>query len=462
MTNAPRKRAVQPPASDEANRTEMPAQPPQPPDADLQISRLGPDDESEDHEPTQSSGPTSSRANRPPRSTSGSDIYARDTGPPRGAEHFQADEHRLSRDKLTSFVEQYRNREISKTKALTFIAGAVEDSTSLSDSEKDKTIKLYLEELDSICRESSTDFIAQLHSKRSHNDRELDLDQISLAAKSVDGSQRAESEERDESPGKKRKLSTADLGWAEPNEDLPNGPLPLSCQCTLKKLDIYCQDIPRCKYLIRSSRNAPTGIPSSQWERIFRGEVLNLNHFLSSLHRTTVDEEGETHIGNAKISFGVSDAKRRVSTANEWFSAWNLAASALTFAFPHHADELHAYGDYINSEFAAKVSESHPRVILFDISIRNIVQGGQAFLLTDHQHFLALHSSILLPNGVEIASKKGLSRRSTAPHASGSKTDICNRFNSSNGCPSTQSDCRYHHICKLCKKPGHGKEQCPK
>ena len=37
-----------------------------------------------------------------------------------------------------------------------------------------------------------------------------------------------------------------------------------------------------------------------------------------------------------------------------------------------------------------------------------------------------------------------------------------NRFNSSNGCPSTQSDCRYHHICKLCKKPGHGKEQCPK
>jgi len=38
MTNAPRKHAVQPSASDEANRTETPAQPPQPPDADLQIS----------------------------------------------------------------------------------------------------------------------------------------------------------------------------------------------------------------------------------------------------------------------------------------------------------------------------------------------------------------------------------------------------------------------------------------
>jgi len=166
MTNASRKRAGQPSTSDNADRTEVPTQPSQPSGPVVpRITQTGLDDELEDHEPTQSTEPTSSRTNRPPGSVSGSDIYVRDAVPLRGIERFQEDEHQQSRDRLTSFVEQYRDRTISKTKALVSIAGAVEGSTSLSEIEKDKTIKLYLDELDSIRRESTDDFVAQLRNK---------------------------------------------------------------------------------------------------------------------------------------------------------------------------------------------------------------------------------------------------------------------------------------------------------
>ena len=210
------------------------------------------------------------------------------------------------------------------------------------------------------------------------------------------------------------------------------------------------------------SRNAPKGIPNSQWDRILRGEVLDLDHFLSSLHRTTVSEEGETRVGNAKISFGVADAKRRVTTAAEWSSTWQLASEAVAFAFPHCSQELINYGKFISGEFTGKLSSSHPRIILYDIAIRNDVQGGQCTLLTDQQLHMRFWSSILMSDGVVSNSATGANRKSAQPRASSSKGDICNRFNGINSCPSSDDDCRYRHICKKCKKPGHEREQCTK
>jgi len=107
---------------------------------------------------------------------------------------------------------------------------------------------------------------------------------------------------------------------------------------------------------------------------------------------------------------GVTDAKRCVSTAAEWSAAWHLATRATSFVFPHRAEELHAYGDYIEGEFVAKVTASHPKIILFDIAVRNMVQGGQSILLTNEQKFLRLYSAIIMPDGVEYGSGKGTNR----------------------------------------------------
>jgi len=195
----------------------------------------------------------------------------------------------------------------------------------------------------------------------------------------------------------------------------------------------------------------------------FRGETLDLDHFLSSLYRTTVDEEGETRIGNARISFGVPEAKRCISSASEWASAWCLASKATSFVFPHRAEELNSYGDYIDKVFLSKLTSSHPRVIMFDIAMRNMVQGGQSCLLTDHHAFSRLHSAILMPDGAKSSPRKGANWQSNlSSHVSGSKPEICNCFNTASRCPSSDSDCRFHHVCKNCKKGGHGKDACLK
>jgi len=210
------------------------------------------------------------------------------------------------------------------------------------------------------------------------------------------------------------------------------------------------------------SRNAPTGIPNSQWDWILWGEVLDLNHFLSSIHCTTVNEEGETHIGNTKISFGVADVKRCITTAAEWSSTWQLASEAIEFAFPHCSRELISYRKFISGKFGAKHSSSHSRVILYDIAICNIVQGGQCTLLTNQQLHMHFYLSILMPDAVIPSTATCKSGQSCAGGSGSSKVNICNRFNGINGCPSDNDDCRYRHICKKCKRARHRKEQCPK
>ena len=132
---------------------------------------------------------------------------------------------------------------------------------------------------------------------------------------------------------------------------------------TCKLLQIYNKDIDRAKFLIHTSPRAPPCVPSTQWEHILRGEPVDLEQF--------------------HILACLSGGRRRVITASDWCVTWILASKAIAFAFPHRAEELRAYGDHINMEFAMKITRSHSQIILSDIATRNIVEGGQRTLLTD-------------------------------------------------------------------------------
>ena len=78
------------------------------------------------------------------------------------------------------------------------------------------------------------------------------------------------------------------------------------------------------------------------------------------------------------------EPKKRISTAAEWSVSWRRASKAICFAFPHRKDELLEYGDHIVSEFAAKITSSHHKILLYDVALRNEVAAGQHALLTDH------------------------------------------------------------------------------
>ena len=115
-----------------------------------------------------------------------------------------------------------------------------------------------------------------------------------------------------------------------------------------------------------------------------------------------------------EISFGIAEPKKKVSTASEWSSAWRRASKAIAFTFPHHREELLDYGDYIESEFAAKLTSSHHKLILYDIALQNKVGGGQNLVLSDHSKFDRLYSVIVLPDGVEGYSDNSGGRKSNS------------------------------------------------
>ena len=220
----------------------------------------------------------------------------------------------------------------------------------------------------------------------------------------------------------------------------------------------YNLDISKAKFFAKIAPNSPAGIPSSQWERILKGDSVDLNHIFASLHHVVSDDERMGRLGETEITFGVTEAKKRVSTAAEWSTAWKRALKAIGFAFPHHREELSDYGDYIESEFSAKLPSSHHKLILYDTALRNEVAAGQHVLLTDHSKFSRLYLAIVLPDGVEGSSKKSTGKEPKSRKGDG-KPEICNKFNNGT-CQKLDGSCKYRHICKKCSKPGHGKKEC--
>ena len=92
----------------------------------------------------------------------------------------------------------------------------------------------------------------------------------------------------------------------------------------------------------------------SEWEHIFKGETVNLNKILSSLHRVTVDSERKASIGDTEISISGIKTKWKVETSSEWATAWRSTSRAIAFMFEHREQDLAEYGDYIERLFAAK------------------------------------------------------------------------------------------------------------
>jgi len=184
-------------------------------------------------------------------------------------------------------------------------------------------------------------------------------------------------------------------------DDLDELSINPSCIKTVKSLQLFNQDIKGCKFHVSIATGAPDNIPPAQWERIFKGEPIDLDQILSSLYRITTSEERKASIGNTDVLLGPVEASRKVTTSSDWSTAWRRAARATSFVFPHRTHELEDYAEYIESEFAAKVSSGHHRIILYDVAVRNLVRGGQRTLLTNSFKFSSLYLAIVMPDRIQ-------------------------------------------------------------
>lgn len=261
---------------------------------------------------------------------------------------------------------------------------------------------------------------------------------------------------------KRPRLAQADMPWFGQHTARKSIDLDFSYGRTCELLECYGEDLPRAKFLVRTAQNVPEGVISSQWERILKGEPLNLDHFLSAIVRTSIDEDRKARIGATQLSFSSNEPKRKIRTYGEWVSAWRRASRAISFAFPHRADELEDYFVHIQTLFDSRGATSHQRVILYDIAVRNFVGGGQSVLLTERERFSHLFAAVILSDGLEYAASPGTRKGTSAGSRSTTTTradEVCNKFNTGTGCP--HSPCKYRHTCKACGKEGHGRHECP-
>jgi hypothetical protein len=211
----------------------------------------------------------------------------------------------------------------------------------------------------------------------------------------------SEYDSENDEPRKRTKIEESEMPWFETSgfDDAGTNP---SCAKSVNLLRLFNRDIKKCTFWVSIAQGSPDNIPTAQWIRILKGEPVDLDQILSSLHRVTVVEERKARIGDTDISLGPVEATRKVNSSSDWSSAWRRAARAVAFVFPHRSKELEDYAEYIESEFAAKNPSGHNRIILYDIAIRNLVRGGQQLLLTDTYRFVSLYSAIVLPDGVQI------------------------------------------------------------
>jgi len=206
--------------------------------------------------PTVSSHPTGSGSGSSAQLAQGQDNTEEE-------EPLGEDDRRAFLAKLESFTSQYRDRQITKMSALAGIISIVV-KLSLSEPEKDQTIKLYIEELESIRHGGEPD-PPRVDGGRSFIEPTQRVDRASIAVDSANGSQPADSDDDLDGPRKKRKLTAADFPWYEAdNRSLLA--LPASCIQTCKRLEVYLQDIPGCRNQIKVAPGAPRNVPITQWE----------------------------------------------------------------------------------------------------------------------------------------------------------------------------------------------------
>jgi hypothetical protein len=418
---------------------------------------------------------------QPEQSTSTSEDVTGSRAGEKSSEAAVADDNTTAREEKTRVLERvehemdiFRKGDCSRFQASSRVAHELGNWVGASDKEKGKAFDSYLAEINSpaavqddersLTRGTSLPAGSTLPAgqpparKRIREEVEELLDQVSREGLEGDDNGNLQL-----GPGSARKrVREEDMPWF--NSTL-NSNRRSSCIETSRILLQFSEDLGGVKSLLRVANNLPEGIPSSQsrWDRILRGESIDLNQILSSMHFVQLDEERKGRLGGAEVVFTMAESKRQVKTGSEWSSAFRRMAKAVVFLFPHRREELYEYADYIEGLFSAKHANAHSKVILYDQSVRNRVGGGQNILLTDYQRFSNLSEAILHADGVEYkgGGGKGPPRGGNGPEkGESSKKDTCRRFNSQSGCRFTEEECYYKHICKGCGKVGHGKSTC--
>ena len=303
-------------------------------------------------------------------------------------------ERQTARTKLSAIVTEYRNKKLSKFRALYRISTCIDDDNSLSELEKEKAIDLYVEEVNSISHNNRPEIITVGAEKKNINDSVDKLNEVSNHIRPADELSRHESDDLDEPPPKKRRVKESESTTS----------FHLSSVIRRERLALATQKSAWESLTQRGGLALPSNAPQRSVSLLGQ-PCLPFPTALRSCANTGL---------SSKLS----------SLPNSQAPARGLSSSTLPYAISYKVDP---------SPFSPTMP--YTRESIPPSSCRTV-------------------SNPILPQVLIV------DRNSHAP--AWSESDVCNKFNTSSGCPSTDSDCKYRHLCKKCRKTDHGKEQCTK
>jgi hypothetical protein len=177
-----------------------------------------------------------------------------------------------------------------------------------------------------------------------------------------------------------------------------SGALPESVRKTLGVLNFFARNWKEADSLIQSSSSRPQ-LPFSQWKRLVRGQVVDLDVILTSHNSHVVRDDDPKEIADGIdviIRHGAPSQVKEVRTMGNWILTFFKLRDALLHLFPWRTSELQYWTEFIINEFAAVADDGHVFIIEYDRAVRNrIADSGNKLEFTDHRAFRDLETAFL-------------------------------------------------------------------
>jgi hypothetical protein len=352
-----------------------------------------------------------------------------------------------------SIVDQYCGGIITKGDAIYEFTKAIPVGETEAEESPGKTLESYIAMLDDWDRERT------LSDADEQREGVQDEPRTDTDKQSRKRGERCEEEEYDdecnEPVHRRPKIDPGQFPWSISGR-FEGSALRDECAATRDLIANYTLDVKLAKAHLLNSGAAPE-FPDTEWKSILLGLAVNLDAVFSGRYSTEHDSKISHDIGDFTISTRETTISKAVKSAGDWFIAWNQAAVATVFAFPHRHKECQDYGRHILDLFAAFAQEHHHLILNYDRAVRKRVALRRDLLLTDLAQFGDLRVQYLDVRGANSGSQAqtGGGRRSTKR-----PNDPCLRWNRGT-CPNTAERCFYRHVCSYCRSPDHINSACP-
>lgn len=167
--------------------------------------------------------------------------------------------------------------------------------------------------------------------------------------------------------------------------------------------------------------------PKTKWKNILCGLAVNLDADFSGSYLSVIEDKTTSTFSGFELAFGTTKPSKVVQTHGDWTIVWNVTARALCFVYPHCAEEIELYSQYIIQFFGAFGSSESSCVINLNKAIHRHIGEVWNLKLCDFGHFRHLEVQYLQSTGLSTVLGNTIYKEKMHPCRS---TEPCQQWNS--------------------------------